>query len=584
MKIRNLKHHPWLKWGLITVATVLICYLSYRIEAGGRRLDHEFDKGSLVDVEISGPESSERLLKLCRVWGFVKYYHPKIQEGEVNWDYELFRILPPYLAASEEAEANALLYDWINGLGKVREQPVTQKGDVILEADTDWIQDSGYLSPELSALLMKLSRSGNIKKDRSYVKFNQIMVPQFTGENDYPGMDFSDQGYRLLGLFRYWNIIEYYYPYRDIIGEDWESVFLEFLPRFANGEDARSYKEACAELTTRIHDSHAYAIDDAQVLMGGVKVAPFTFTHIGDNIVVNGVDEDYPAGIPTVLSGDIILKMDDVDIWDAIAEKSRFKSRSRDSVVLNDLTQDVFRGYEEEISLTINRDGEVFDLTVPCIERVRRPEDPNAPAPLSHWLLEPSIGYIDPGALKKNEITSIMEEFQDTKGIIVDLRHYPSDFIVYSLGVLIMPETKPFAITSQPSPSVPGEFITTGPMYVGVDNPDYYRGKVVLLMNECTQSQAEFTVMALRQAPGAVVVGSPSIGADGNVATMTFPGCVRTCMSSLGIYGPDLSQTQRTGLTPDIFVEPTIQGIREGRDELLLKAVEIIEGSTGTDD
>lgn len=42
--------------------------------------------------------------------------------------------------------------------------------------------------------------------------------------------------------------------------------------------------------------------------------------------------------------------------------------------------------------------------------------------------------------------------------------------------------------------------------------------------------------MALRQAPNAVVIGSPSIGADGNVANMVFPGAVHTSMTSLGVY------------------------------------------------
>ena len=94
----------------------------------------------------------------------------------------------------------------------------------------------------------------------------------------------------------------------------------------------------------------------------------------------------------------------------------------------------------------------------------------------SHRLLENSIGYIDPGALKAKEIFTIMEEFKDTLGIIVDLRHYPSDFIVYSLGCLIMPEQKNYVIMSL---TVPGRFILDKPMYVGVDNPDYYKGKNV---------------------------------------------------------------------------------------------------------
>lgn len=578
----NWKKGPraWVKWGLIACITVLICFFCYRIEAGGRQFDHDFDDGSLVSIGAPDQEMSQRLHKLCRVWGFAKYYHPKILKGDVNWDYELFRVLPAVAGASGEEEVNAVLYDWIQKLGTVKENVSEEKGEIALEAGTGWIYDSSYLSPELSSLLINISKSGYIDKNRSYISFDNIMVPHFTGEESYPDMNYADQGYRMLGLFRYWNMIEYYYPYKDIIGEDWDSVFLEFLPRFAEGTDELSYKMACAELTTRIHDSHAYAFDEAAVLMGGVLIAPFTFTHTGENIVVDGIDADYPPGIETVLPGDIILKTDGIEIWDYIAEKSKIKSRSRDTVVLNDLPEDIFRGYAEEITLTVKRDDEIFDIAVPCIERARS-ESSGGPEPVSHRLLENSIGYIDPGALKQKEIFAIMEEFKDTKGIIVDLRHYPSDFIVYSLGGLIMPEQKNYVIMSRPSLTVPGRFILDTPMYVGLDNPDYYKGKVVLLMNECTQSQAEFTIMALRQAPNAVVIGSPSIGADGNLANMTFPGAVHTSMTSLGVYDTDMSQTQRVGLTPDIYVEPTIQGIREGRDELIEKAVEVIlEGSS----
>jgi C-terminal processing protease CtpA/Prc len=44
----------------------------------------------------------------------------------------------------------------------------------------------------------------------------------------------------------------------------------------------------------------------------------------------------------------------------------------------------------------------------------------------------------------------------------------------------------------------------------------------------------------------------------------------------LGIYYPDGKETQRVGIVPDIEVKPTIQGVREGRDELMEKAVELI--------
>ena len=38
-----------------------------------------------------------------------------------------------------------------------------------------------------------------------------------------------------------------------------------------------------------------------------------------------------------------------------------------------------------------------------------------------------------------------------------------------------------------------------------------------------------------------------------------------------------MEQTQRVGLTPDIEVYPTIEGIKEGRDELMEAAVAYIQ-------
>ena len=82
--------------------------------------------------------------------------------------------------------------------------------------------------------------------------------------------------------------------------------------------------------------------------------------------------------------------------------------------------------------------------------------------------------------------------------------------------------------------------------------------------------------MAFRTAPNAVVVGSKTAGADGNVSPFYLPGNIRTMITGIGVYYPDGQETQRVGILPDIEVKPTINGIKEGRDELLEKAIEII--------
>ena len=83
--------------------------------------------------------------------------------------------------------------------------------------------------------------------------------------------------------------------------------------------------------------------------------------------------------------------------------------------------------------------------------------------------------------------------------------------------------------------------------------------------------------MALRAVPGAKVVGSTTAGADGNVSTIILPGNRSTGISGLGVYYPDGRETQRIGIVPDVVVTPTIEGVREGRDEVLERAVQLIE-------
>lgn len=83
--------------------------------------------------------------------------------------------------------------------------------------------------------------------------------------------------------------------------------------------------------------------------------------------------------------------------------------------------------------------------------------------------------------------------------------------------------------------------------------------------------------MAFRKAKNAIVIGSQTAGADGNVTPMfNLPGGISTVFTGLGVYYPDGKETQRIGIVPDVIVKPTIKGISEGKDEILDKAMEII--------
>lgn len=540
-----------------------------------RDFDKEFDNGSNIKIENLNKNQVENLKKLCKVWGLVKYYHPKVVSGSVNWDYELFRITPDILASKNSNDTDKILYDWIMKLGKVKENAENDKDkEVMLKRDLAWIKDEKYIDKKLSNLLIKISNTNISKRAKAYVSYSKDSpFSDLKNEKAYNNMKYDDSGYKLLSLFRYWNIIEYYYPYKDIIEENWDSVLTEFIPKFIKTKDELEYKLAIEELATKIHDPHAMVSDTNGTLdkYRGDKYAPIEFGLIENQVVIKNVLPKYENECK-LKKGDIVLKINDKDIFEVIKEKSKYASLSNKSAIVNRLQYELFATSKDSMNLTIKRDDNKITQNVKCYPDINMfdiDED-------SHKLIDKNIGYINPGELEEGEIDKIMDKFMDTKGIIVDLRYYPSDFIVYSLGKYLMPKEVTFAKTSVPNQSVPGEFILYEDLKVGSNNKNYYKGKVMILMNERSQSQSEFTVMALRNAPNAKVIGSDSIGTDGNVASFSLPGGVNTLITGVGIYNPDKSQTQRVGIKPDIYIEPTIQGVKEGRDELLEKAIEII--------
>lgn len=72
------------------------------------------------------------------------------------------------------------------------------------------------------------------------------------------------------------------------------------------------------------------------------------------------------------------------------------------------------------------------------------------------------------------------------------------------------------------------------------------------------------------------VFGSITAGADGNVSDIVLPGNISTMISGIGVYYPDGTETQRIGIVPDVEVKPTVEGIKNNKDEVLDKAVDWI--------
>jgi C-terminal processing protease CtpA/Prc len=192
-------------------------------------------------------------------------------------------------------------------------------------------------------------------------------------------------------------------------------------------------------------------------------------------------------------------------------------------------------------------------------------------------LLSDQVAYLKLSSVKIADVDQYLERAENTKGLIIDIRNYPSEFVVFALGSHLVEHPTPFVEFTSGDLSNPGAFYWGAPVSVEPSQP-HYSGKVVVLVDEVSQSQAEYTTMAFRSSPRTVVIGSTTAGADGNVSAIPIPGGFSTMISGLGVFYPDGKPTQQIGIIPDKFVAPTIEGIRAGRDEVLEEGIRQILG------
>ncbi|MBE9575907.1 S41 family peptidase [Flavobacterium proteolyticum] len=532
--------------------------------------DTEFDAGSKFEITNLNEIQKRNLFVLGKVWGFVKYYHPVIAEGKISWDYELFRMLPKINSQNFDGE----LVQWISKLGtfKTTTQKLPKESIIKLLPNTKWISDTNLISSELSSLLQKINSAERSDKNY-YIKLHRsVNNPNFTDEKVYSKMEYSDTGVKLLAVFRYWNMIEYFSPNRHLMDENWDSVLTEFIPRITATKDQKEYTLTLLELIGKIQDTHANIWGYNSVLDAffGENIAPVKIKFVENKAVVVKLQDEFKDANLQV--GDVIVSVNGVKVEDWLNNNLKYFPASNYPTQLRDVARKILRTNDNSIRLTIENNSGVKDVLVSTIKNKYFKE-----GPVSHKIINENIGYIYPGTLKKGEINEIMDKFLDKKGLIVDLRCYPSDFIIFSLSNYLLNEKKDFVKFTAGDIKTPGLFtFRGGEMQVGGKNKDAFKGKVIILVNEETQSQAEYSAMALRVAPNAKVLGSTTAGADGNVSTIILPGNIFTYISGIGVITPDGSETQRIGIVPDIKMEPTIKGIRSGKDELLEKAIDLI--------
>ncbi|MGI4874327.1 MAG: S41 family peptidase [Janthinobacterium lividum] len=527
------------------------------------------------------PQQVDNVAALGQVWGLLKYFHPAVATGQRDWDAEFLRQLTPLLACRSQAERSRLLSAWISSFGSIPACPAcatTPTQPVRLAPDLRWATDKQRFSAPLRQQLAFIV--ANRYQGAPYYVTQLGSTTVFPHEEAYADQACPAPGLRLLAVCRYWNMLQYYYPYKYLLG-DWAGVLPAQLPPFAVATTALAYRHAALALFTRVQDGHARFYPPDPLLeaeRGGYQVAA-AVQFIDDQAVVTQVRHDGlmpPCGLAP---GDVLTQVGGTLVADLVRQRLPETPGSNRAAQLNTIALNLLYSPTPQLDLHLVRAGQPQQLVAATLKVGAVAPAPPPLADSMYRLLTPEVGYIDMARIKAAKVPAIMQAFAHTKGIVIDQRNYLGEFVATYLPGFFLAQPAPFAAFTRRDLTYPGRFLGPAADTLQPHGQTPYPGRVVVLVNEVSRSQAEFTAMAFRATPHSTLLGSQTAGADGNASTVLLPGGLHTLMTGIGAYYPDRRETQRVGLAIDVPVRPTVAGLQAGRDELRDRAVALITGS-----
>jgi C-terminal processing protease CtpA/Prc len=393
----------------------------------------------------------------------------------------------------------------------------------------------------------------------------------------------QDAGNRVLAAVQIWGVFHYFFPYNNLMGEDWDAVLREFIPRMEAADDGSQYFWAVAEMVSHVHDSHVSTTPLFHEILSGPP-PPVYARWIEGSPVIAGfyADSARQSGIAV---GDVVLKVDGEDAKARTDRLKKYISASTPQALMWKVMERFMNGPDNSTAVLTLRDGsgQVKEVKVTRSRGYWSGRFEQRTGEIMK-LLPGNIGYADLDRLRIPMVDAMFERFKDTKAIIFDMRGYPNETASDIASRLTQKEHVAAALVEEPlveNPSQRGEqpLKRSRVQFIPFSDKPHYKGKTVMLINELAGSQAEHTGLFLEAANGTKFIGSPTAGANGDITNFTVPGGIRITFSGHGVRHADGRQLQRVGLLPDIEVRPTIQGIRKGRDEVLERAIEYLNAT-----
>jgi hypothetical protein len=379
----------------------------------------------------------------------------------------------------------------------------------------------------------------------------------------------SDRQARLAAVLDLWVVLRWFCPYLEDQHIDLDSTLGPALQEAATADTSDTQRHALSRLTLALHDDHA------RVLRPGIDdgLLPVLFRSLEDRIIVTAT---LPPGNGIPL-GSTLVSIDGIPAPEARLRSADLMSAATPAFALRHSTYGIAFGKKGTVATVVVREpgnGREVVHMVPRLDRAELVAKLREGRPASGSVLTDRIVYVDLHTLDEATWTSLLPKLSDAKAIIFDLRGYVGTAAFLPLEYLADHELR--------SPTFVHSLLISSDTRRYEDHIWYIaprrqrlRARAIFLADARTASAPETILQIVKGEHLGSVVGEPTGGTNGSTAEYDLIGEMSMRFTAMRVLNHDGSVFQGQGITPDVTVHPTVNGIIALRDEVLEAAIDL---------
>ncbi|WP_022825557.1 S41 family peptidase [Hymenobacter norwichensis] len=370
-----------------------------------------------------------------------------------------------------------------------------------------------------------------------------------------------------------WNIFQHFYPYFAVTNSNWAAALPEALRSAYPEQSGTDFLLTLQRLTAQLHDGHVRVGSYRNPLVGAYRL-PIEWEWVQNQLVVTRIAGDTLA----IKRGDIVTTINGQPAAAHFRNAEQYISAATPG----------WLHYRSATETTMGPRGQAMQLQVQDAAGQSRAVtlrhslqynqfNTSEPTPETFRLLSPGVYYLNLDQLPMEEVNKHMAELTQAKTIICDLRGYPKSNHMLISHLLSKPDTAGHWMRV-PQFIYPDQKNVAGYANMGWNmkpSKPHLTARVIFITDGRAISYAESYMGFIEGYKLATIIGQPTAGTNGNINPFTVPGSYRISWTGMEVRKHDGSQHHGVGIKPNIYLEKTIQGVREGRDEFLEKAIEL---------